>query len=226
MLTKRKTHIFTKTLAVAIALTFLITTGCSKKQEAKKSSETAAQKMEGHSCAYSYSDSSSTFKWTAYKYTKKVGVSGSFKEIRAKINDQQTHTSAKSLLTGMSFAAATQSVESGLPLRDTRIAKNFFGILTNTKEIQATIKSLDGNTGILEITMNNVTKDIPLTYKKTRKDSVTITATVDVNDFQGQKAIASLQEVCKGGHTGEDGKTVLWPDVDIIWTTVLEKKCI
>jgi len=44
-------------------------------------------------------------------------------------------------------------------------------------------------------------------------------------DFEGLDAIASLNEACSALHTSEDGESKLWPDVDIVVSTVLKKEC-
>jgi hypothetical protein len=72
--------------------------------------------------------------------------------------------------------------------------------------------------------MNKIKKDVVGEY--TLEDAnFSFTATIDVLDWKAGSAITALNTTCKDLHTGADGKSKLWSEVDLSFTTTLKKEC-
>lgn len=173
-------------------------------------------------CTYSYMADSTSLKWTAYKFTKKAGVSGTFDQIA--LNNTKGSEAPFEVLIGADFSIVTASVNSGNAERDPKLVAFFFNKLLGTESITGKINSVNDGEAVVSITMNERTVDV--VGKVTLEgDKVTLDASIDMTDFEGLDAIASLNEVCSAQHTEEDGESKLWPDVSIVVSTVLKKEC-
>src|SRR5574343_362535 len=130
----------------------------------------------------------------------------------------------KKLLESISFLIETNSVETQNEERNGKIAKLFFGTI-GTENIKGKIKSLsDNGKATIEIEMNNIKKDVVGEY--TLEDAnFSFTATIDVLDWKAGSAITALNTACKDLHTGADGKSKLWSEVNLSFTTTLKKEC-
>ena len=177
---------------------------------------------EQSACVYQHVNESLNFKWTAYKFTEKTGVPGTFDEITVTAADDAA--SLEDLLKSVAFSINTGSVNSNEPVRDAKIAQFFFGTMASTSEITGAIKGVEGSNAIISLTINELTLDIPGTIE-INGDTITLGATVDFKEFGGEAAVAMLNQVCSEKHTGEDGKSVFWDVVDINVQTLYKKSC-
>ncbi len=207
-----------KTLFIALfSAVILISCGGKTKEETKESTEAVKE-----TCTYSYAADSTTLKWTAYKFTKRAGVSGTFNHIA--VNNTKDADNAFDVLVGADFSIHTPSVNSGNAERDPKLVKFFFEQLADTEMIKGKIVSVNGEDAVVTIIMNG--KSVDVVGKVTVEgNKVSLSTSVDMADFEGLDAIASLNEVCSAKHTDEDGESKLWPDVDIVVSTVLKKDC-
>jgi len=197
--------------------TFLISCGGETKEENTESTEAVKE-----TCTYSYVADSTTLKWTAYKFTKRAGVSGTFNHIA--VNSTKDADNAFNVLVGADFSIHTPSVNSGNAERDPKLVKFFFEQLADTEMIKGKIVSVNNGEAVVTITMNE--KSVDVVGKVTVEgNKVSLSTSVDMADFDGLDAIESLHEVCSAKHTDEDRKSILWPDVDIVVSTVLKKEC-
>lgn len=197
---------------------FVFSCSSSTTSNEEESIETAKEE----SCTYSFVSDSTTLKWTAYKFTKRAGVSGTFDHIA--VNNTKTSDTMTGVLVGSDFSIHTPSVNSGNAERDPKLVAHFFNKLIESEAITGKIVSVNNSEAIVSITMNEKTVDIvgKLSEEGT---SVTLTASVDMADFEGLDAVAALNEVCSAKHTDEDGESKLWPDVDIVVSTMLKREC-
>ena len=207
-----------KTLFIALfSAVILISCGGKTKEETKESTEAVKE-----TCTYSYVADSTILKWTAYKFTKRAGVSGTFNHIA--VNNTKDADNAFDVLVGADFSIHTPSVNSGNAERDPKLVKFFFEQLADTEMIKGKIVSVNGEDAVVTIIMNG--KSVDVVGKVTVEgNKVSLSTSVDMADFEGLDAIASLNEVCSAKHTDEDGESKLWPDVDIVVSTVLKKEC-
>ena len=173
------------------------------------------------SCLYSYNDGSSTFEWTAFKTNQKIGVSGTFNELT--VNSEESN-SEKSFIESLSFSMNTMTVESNNEERNGKIANLFFKTI-NTPEITGEIISIDGEGNAkVAINMNSKTNEIEAKY--TLVDGLfSLNATIDVALWDGLNGIKTLNDVCKDLHTGTDGVSKLWSEVDVKFVTKIKSTC-
>lgn len=173
-------------------------------------------------CTYSYDSSSTELTWTAFKLTEKIAVNGTFNEINVTAKDSASDMFA--VLTGATFDIPVASVNSQDPVRDGKVKNSFFGNMIETASITGTVNSLSASGASIAITMNGVTKDYngEVTVDG---ETITVTTTVDIVDFNAQTSLDSLSVVCAEKHTGPDGVNKFWSTVDVAVKTTLVKTC-
>lgn len=155
--------------------------------------------------------------WKAYKTAAKIGVGGIFNDV--------VYTAAakegknfKEILVGSSLVINTNSVNSKNEGRDLKLVNAFFKVL-NQDTITAKIVDIKPGaretgkpktgTLIIDITMNSVTKQVPLKYSYD-KGTMKGEGFIDLFDFSASKALVSINKACFDLH---HGKT--WNDVSI-----------
>jgi len=211
----------TKTLLMSIigALLFIACTSNTTSDETSAEEKASVQE----NCTYSYVADSTKFQWTAYKFSSRAGVGGTFNSIE--VSNTASATNPLDVLKGAEFVINTSTVNSGNQERDPKLVSFFFNALTNTENITGKIKSIDhDNKAAVLVTMNEKTVEI-IGKVTVEGEKVSMEAAVNMNNFDGMSAIASLNEVCSAQHTGEDGDSKLWPDVSIVVSTILKKEC-
>lgn len=172
-------------------------------------------------CTYAFDNDSTKVNWTAFKFTEKKGVGGTFANVNVlTIGDSDDMFNT---LTGATFTIEIGDINSKNPERDAKLKSSFFGNL-NTEIISGLVKTIDSNEATVEITMNNISKDY---IGKVSVNDLTVDFKTAINllDFEGQVAIDSLNVVCKDLHKGADGISKLWSEVDISVSTTLKKNC-
>jgi polyisoprenoid-binding protein YceI len=201
-----------------LALSGLILTMQSCGSETKTETTDEAEK----SCFYSYNSGSSVLEWTAFKFTDKTPVKGSFNEI--KIEGIESSDDPKKLIESLTFTIETSSVETQNEERNGKIVKLFFGTI-GTPQITGKVKSLgeDGNATV-EIKMNNLSQDVVGTYTLI-DGKFAFNATIDVMKWNAGAGIKELNTACKDLHTGADGVSKLWSEVALSFTTELSSDC-
>lgn len=207
-----------KTLALStfIAASLFSCGGESEKESGDKTEITKA------ACTFSYIPDSTNLKWTAYKFNARAGVSGTFNQIT--VSNTSTSENPLDVLAGATFNIETSTVNSGDPERDPKLVAHFFNNLIATEAITGKIVSIKDGEAVVTIKMNDKSVDV---IGKILENHTKVSLKVSINmaDFDGLNAITTLNEVCSAKHTDEDGESKLWPDVDIIVSTVLKKDC-
>ncbi len=173
-------------------------------------------------CFYSYNSGTTVLEWTAFKFTEKAPVKGTFNTIN--ITGIEGSDDVKNLIESLSFTIETASVETQNPERNGKIAELFFGTIS-TPQITGKVKSLsDNGKATIEIKMNNMKQDVIGDYTL-EEGKFSFTSTIDVMKWNAGKGIESLNTACKDLHTGTDGKSKLWSEVDLSFTTELSSDC-
>ena len=165
-------------------------------------------------CLLILDDKSVVVNWTAFKLSDKVGVGGTFDTVIVSgVTNNQTMAGAAATA---QFDILTGSVNSNNTERDYKISDSFFGTMVNTATISGKVVSLnDDGSGSISLTMNGVEKEITLDWKATSENRLKLSAAINVNDWNAKPSLDSLNGVCTAVHTGKDGVSVLWPDVEI-----------
>ncbi len=155
--------------------------------------------------------------WKSYKTAAKTGVGGSFNDVSyTAIKNEGVNF--KEILVGSKIEINTNKVNSNNKGRDLKLVNSFFKIMKNEKitakiiDIKAKEKVMGKpkiGTIIVEITMNEITKKIPLNYIYD-KGIMRADGFIDILDFKASKALASINKACFDLH---EGKT--WSDVEI-----------
>lgn len=215
-----------KILIMAAGVFFLTSCGGEK----SSSSESSDNKMEESksdmkACKYTINEEEVDVKWTAFKFTDKTGVGGTFNDLSV---SGKVVESPEQILNDVKFTIPTDSINSNNTDRDMKIRSFFFGKLENKGEISGKIHGVDGNeregSVSVSISLNGQSRDAQMKYF-VEGDRVTINGGIDVSVWDAMVGIEALNTVCKDLHTGEDGVSKLWPNVDIEVVALLNKEC-
>lgn len=162
--------------------------------------------------AYSVIADSTKINWTAYKTTAKVPVKGQFTDVT--IENVKKDSTVLSALNGLKFKIPITSLFTNDTIRDGKLKKFFFGSLQNTAAIKGTMHINNENSSTAELTMNGITRELPIAYIIT-DNRVTIVGNMELDNWQAKAALETLNVVCKDLHTGDDGISKTWSDVKI-----------
>ena len=185
-----------------------------------------ANSAEG-ACTYSVGENPIQVEWTAFKFTKKQGVTGTFNT--TSLSGPREADSLTALARGLSMEIDGTSIESNNPGRNVTISQFFFQIFAPSPDIVGRVVQVEGDdqSGKLDvaISMNGTTKTVPFKYTISDRHEVEATAKIDMMDFALQKAFDSIHLACETQHTGEDGVSKTWTDVDLKLTGRFEESC-
>ncbi|MCB1167818.1 MAG: YceI family protein [Leptospiraceae bacterium] len=204
-------------LALSLIVSVSMLASCGKEQQ---TDESGNGPLTGD-CTFKYDQEATTVSWTAYKYTEKAAVGGSFHKFQ--IKDTAAAPSALGVFEKASFSIDTDSVDSGNDGRDTKIKKEFFGNMSS-QTIEGSVKSLEGDSGVMVLKMNGAEKEVPVSLSVDGRD-VVLTGSINVGDWNADGPLKALNKVCEALHTGPDKVSKLWPDVDIKLETSLKADC-
>jgi len=208
-----------RNLIIGIALSTLMLS-CTTETE---TNEVEEQVDEIEICNFTYQPETTVINWTAFKTTAKKGVSGKFDEFEVLVPNDGNEFMIQSL-NSATITIPVSSVNSDNPERDKKIDSLFFGAMNQTEIISVLVKSITEESAIVEITMNGKSVD----YEGeiiVENETVKFNATINLDDFEAQPAVESLNTACKDLHTGDDGVSKLWSEVDIAVETTLKQNC-
>ena len=161
---------------------------------------------------YSIDLENTVLNWTAYKTTDKIPVKGVFEEV--KIKNDKASTSVIGILDGLEFEIPVSSIYSKDSIRDWKLKEYFFGVMKNTLKLTGKFHAEENGNGKISLTMNGLTNDLPFTYE-VKGDEIEVNATMDLDTWQAQYAIESLNVVCYDKHKAADGISKTWSEVTI-----------
>lgn len=187
-------------------LTLLLCVGSCKKEkvESKEKKEITT--------SYSIDADNSSMEWTAYKTSEKVPVKGTFTKVN--IVKSSAASSKIEAINGLEFEIPVASIFSKDSIRDGKLNTFFFAIMENTLKLKGGFSVSSKNQGVINLTMNGMTKELPFEYN-IQGDIIEVNATMNLDHWQAQAALASLNEACNLLHTGADGVAKTWNDVTI-----------
>ena len=204
----------------------LVLFSCSEKQETTEQAvDELVPTIEAPLAEYNYNPSATEVKWTAFKHSKKVPVNGKFDSVV--VTGFIPSSKFSESLIGVSMELFTASTNTNDKARDLKIITSFFGSLLNNVSLKATILSADGDVsgdGVLIIDMNGVQKEQVFAWRVDEYDELFMKTAINVLDWDGEAALNTLNKVCEAKHTGpEDTESILWPDVEVIVISKLDK---
>lgn len=205
------------------ASTILLLSACGGENQTKKEQTTNNEPI----CFYQYANNSSaTINWTAFKTSAKVGVGGTFNNVIVKGGEKSTKIT--DVLNNITFTIMTNSTFSKNEERDAKIIESFFGAMNATDLIIGHAKSSEGTnesgTCTFYLTLNDIEKEVTLDYV-VNDNVVSLKGEIDLLNWSGDDAIASLNKVCEDLHKGEDGVSKLWSIVELNIEATLSKDC-
>ncbi len=176
-------------------------------------------------CTYLYDASSTTIGFGAFKFTEKKEVKGEF--IKFTVEGTEENDRPFFVFKSATFKIEVEGLNTNDQARDYNIKSSFFAKMDSTSIITGKVKeiyldSVNNYCVLVTLKLNNVEKDIEMALRQ-EGDVVSITGSINLNDFKAQKALASLNTTCKDLHKGSDGKSVTWPEVNIYVSTTLKK---
>ena len=173
-------------------------------------------------CFHAYDSTASEFTWTAYKFNEKTPVSGTFNEIEITCDGSSDDLNA--LIESMKFSMKTASVETQNPERNEKIARIFFGTI-NTPTIDGRVKKLkDNGKAIVQVKMNGMAIDVEGDYTLV-DGKFTFDTSVDMKMWNALSGINALNTECDELHKGADGKSKLWSEVALSFSTQFTSDC-
>ncbi len=163
--------------------------------------------------------------WKAYKTFAKLGVGGEFTDVKYTPN-KKSGKNFKELFVGSKVSIDISKIDTKNEGRDKTLVEMFFSKLKGGK-IEGVIKDINADkskngkrpyTGTLDVSlsMNGKTLLIPMRYRYIKGDFQAI-GTIDLFDFNGQSALASINKSCFKLHKGKT-----WSDVNIAFRTTIK----
>ena len=180
---------------------------------------------EAGKCTYEYDPSQTKLEWTAFKFTEKTGVKGSFDTIvvtGTKSSDSILHS-----ISGAKFSISPANINSNVPDRDAKIKEFFFNYPKNNKPITGTFIEIQGKDigkATLVLNLNGITKRIPFDFK-IDKDTIIASGEIDIIDFGLNQGLSKLNDVCTDLHKGSDGISKLWPNISLKIESKFKSSC-
>lgn len=162
-----------------------------------------------------YNADTARISWKAFKTYEKIGVSGSFNRVTFAPHSE---ASIENLLVGSKVTIDTTTVNSGNSGRDVTLIKSFFKV-QNLDTLNGVIVGVKDSKAITQITLNHVTKTIPLAYV-VQEGKIIAKGTIDLGDFDLLPSLHSLSNACFDLH---GGKT--WQDVEIEFKIPFSTMC-
>ncbi len=182
------------------------------------------EKLLHDSCIYKYDALGSTITWTAYKFTSKVGVSGNLEQFKITPSQQDCHN-IDDVLRGAKIQLTATTLYGDTAQQSITLRNMFFGKLKSnivTGEV-LTVNS-EKKSAEISLTFNNVTRTMLCDYT-TSKTRIEIMTTLNLEDFNAENCIDSLQTACGEYHKGDDGIMMTWLDVDVKVAANLKRYC-
>jgi len=203
-------------LSLIIASAFLVSCGDTKKESHNNDTAEAG---------YSIKENTVVLKWTAYKTTEKLPVGGEFTKVN--VSEIPTASSPEKSIEGLNFSIPVSSLFTDNESRDGKLKKLFFGVMDNTELISGSFTTIEGNDkegkGVINLKMNNVNSDLPFNYTIT-DNVIDIESSLNINSWNAQTALDSLNKACYELHKGADGVSKTWEDVSINASVEFEEK--
>ena len=178
------------------------------------------------SCTYEIK--SAKPEWTAYKFTNKAPVGGTFNSYT--LSETQSATALTKAFDGLSIEIDASSVESNNPQRNTTITEQYFAKFAPQHTLKANVVSSKGDntkgTMNINIEMNGVSKTLPFSYTyESTKGVLEAKSVMDMMDFNLKGPFDSIHEACKTLHTGPDGVAKTWTEVALQVTAEVIETC-
>ncbi|MDD9950498.1 MAG: YceI family protein [Zetaproteobacteria bacterium] len=175
-------------------------------------------------CRFQFDDTSAGVTWTGYKFSEKVGVSGTFDVVTFSQNSKSA--SVASLVKSVHFRVDSASINSGMPARDKKLALYLFGSMLDPGAITGKVKSYRPKLKVAtaSILMNGVSQDVAFAVAD-NGNQLLFTGEIDLLSFKMKKGFERIAKACQELHTGPDGKAKTWSVVGLKVVAPYAKTC-
>ncbi len=170
---------------------------------------------------YTIEPKTTTINWTAFKTTEKLPIKGVFKTVN--VTNSKSSTNPFEAVNGIEFSIPVNSIDTKKEERDAKLIKAFFGSMKDTQNLTGKINLGENGKGAIDLTMNGVTTKLPITYIISGQ-LAEINATLNLDNWKAQLAIAALNKACNDKHKGADGISKTWKEVNIHIVSYLRAK--
>ncbi len=162
-------------------------------------------------------DNTMNVRWDAFKTDSRITVNGKFTDVKYTPNALEGKN-FRELLVGSKVEIDSSKIDTAIVSRDDTIVDFFFKKLS-TGTIEGTITDIKADehvkgkprtgTVTVDITLNGKTKSIVMNYNYYKED-FSATGTIELADFAGLDALASIDTHCHDLYKGK-----IWSDVTI-----------
>ena len=213
-----------KNLYIVTAFSAMLLFSCnSDSTEEKTENNSGENSSQTDNCFYQFNNSSVDLSWTAFKFSEKTPVKGSFDNFE--ITSDISGDDLEALCRNMRIEIQSGSVNSNESDRDKKLEEKFFENMSE-EEILAKVVSFDvaSKKGEIEITMNGISRKEQA--KMILEDQVfSIDLTIDIMNYRVDNSYKALSEACLELHIGADGKSKLWTEVDLHFSGSFASDC-
>tara|TARA_B110000037_G_scaffold222588_1_gene298181 strand:+ start:9536 stop:10180 length:645 start_codon:yes stop_codon:yes gene_type:complete len=207
-----------------ILLSSFVLFSCNEEKTETKQVSITEETQEG--CIYSVNPKKLKFEWAAFKTTEKIRVNGTFNKIE--LLNKKAEESIPELLLDTRFIIHLNSLNSANKIRDKKIIDLFFGNLTNKAEFLGYIKDVKGDNkkgeALVVLEINGMKELVNMKYKM-KNAHLKLAGDLDLLEWKTRDSFEAINTACKELHTGKDGVSKTWTDINIIISTVLNKDC-
>ncbi|MEN8138462.1 MAG: hypothetical protein ABFR62_08510 [Bacteroidota bacterium] len=199
--------------SVLVLMMIFFTVSCGD-NESKGTQEAKESKKE-----LFYNHENTVLQWTAFKTTDKIAVKGTFNTVI--VENKGKGESVEEIINTTSFKIPTSTVFTDNEGRDVLLREYFFGAMMNTDTIYGSFINVKDGKGKVLIKMNEVEAKSDIKYEFVN-DSLKVSTILLLETWKGSDALKSLNKVCYDKHTGSDGVSKTWSDVEIDIITLLK----
>ena len=165
--------------------------------------------------SYSFDSNKAKIIWKGFKTTERIQVTGQFEQFESS-RDMKQFDSLEGLIDGLDFSIRTNSSASGDPVRDLNLKDYFFKLLTSNFRLSGSLGYPNNN--LIPVTFNTLlgSKTVELSYFF-ENSVVEIKGIIDIGiDLGGVMAYESIHQQCEQLHTGGDGVSKTWSEVEVL----------
>lgn len=157
--------------------------------------------------------SNAIVKWSAFKTPEKVAVSGTFNDVKFKLNKPNKNGTIESQLNNATATIDINKVELNDEGKNETVRTYFFGAFVKKDAIKVTLKEVfegkDRGTILATVRMNGKSQKVPMQYE-IANSKITAKGVLDISEFGLESARVSLNNECKELHEG-----ITWSQVEI-----------
>ena len=165
--------------------------------------------------SYYFDSNKAKIIWKGFKTTDRIQVTGQFEQFDSS-RDMKQFDSLEGLIDGLDFSISTSSSASGDPVRDLNLKDYFFKLLTSNFRLTGSLGYPNNN--LIPVTFNTLlgSKTVELSYFF-ENSVVEIKGIIDIGiDLGGVMAYESIHQQCEQLHTGGDGVSKTWSEVEVL----------